>query len=239
MAPSGSSPTTSTGASTPMLGMRTRTGSGRLGRARDQPGVSLPLGAVEASVADRERFDELLRSRRGAGALAEEADAAFPPERLAAQRARIARRLAALARQQERRTSRRAVGAGSQAAAPRSQPARVLPFPVRETVVRRPARPVRWVAAAAAAGLLVGLVAGRGFDRRLASGPSSVGSAPSAALRAAPAAEPRPQGARGAPALADLLAGEPLLVEIEAALASPRVAELQAIDALTPRVREP
>jgi hypothetical protein len=180
----------------------------------------------------------LARVVEGAGALAEEADAAFPPERLSAQRARIARRLAALARQQEDRTSRQAVGAGSQAA-PQSQPARVLPFPVRETVVRRPARPVRWAAAAAAAGLIVGLVAGRGFDRRLASGPSSVGSTPSAALRATPAAEPRPEGVVGAPALADLLAGEPLLVEIEAALASPRVAELQAIDALTPRVREP
>jgi hypothetical protein len=78
----------------------------------------------------------------------DDADEAFPPERLAAQQTQVMRRLEALER-----------------------PARVIAFP-------RFARPVtstqghaqRWVAAAAAAGLLIGLAAGQFVDIRDAFG---------------------------------------------------------------------
>ncbi|HXH07291.1 MAG TPA: hypothetical protein VNI83_11970 [Vicinamibacterales bacterium] len=185
----------------------------------------------------------LVQVAEGSGELAREADAAFPPERLAEQRARIARRLARLGGGMAHGVSRRAGTTAERDplpdAPPHPQAARVLPFPARHPLPRRQKAPVRWAAAAAAAGLIVGLFAGRGFDRRLSPAPASE-PAPSPVLRpTGTMADSRAERAHPALALSDLLAEEPLLVEIDAALASPRVAELQAIDALTPRIREP
>lgn len=137
-----------------------------------------------------------------------EADAHFTPERLAAQQAHILRRLENA-----------------------EHPAKVLRFPLATRPfpgARTGAR--RWIAAAAAAGLLTGIIAGRALEfgnrwrsdslsRTLA---SSRGRAPVVTASSTP------------PALSD----EWLLGEIEAALVEPRVDELRAIDALTPRVRE-
>lgn len=142
------------------------------------------------------------------------ADRVFTSDRLAAQRAHILRRL-------ERVT----------------HPARVLAFPaLRRTapVARRVAR--RWVALAAAAGLLIGIVAGRVADLR----PRRPGY-----TRTQPAANavPRMTDARGdatrGPGLdAAPFNDEAFLSDLESAVSAPRVEELRAIDALTPHVQE-
>ena len=73
-----------------------------------------------------------------------EAEEAFPPERLAAQQAQVMRRLEALER-----------------------PARVIAFPrFSRPVTSTQGHAQRWVAAAAAAGLVIGLAAGQFFDVR-------------------------------------------------------------------------
>jgi hypothetical protein len=73
-----------------------------------------------------------------------EAEDAFPPERLAAQQAQVMRRLEALER-----------------------PARVIAFPrFSRPVTSTHGHAQRWVAAAAAAGLVIGLAAGQFFDVR-------------------------------------------------------------------------
>ena len=73
-----------------------------------------------------------------------EADMAFPAERLATQQAQVLRRLEAMER-----------------------PARVIAFPrLSRTVTAAHSRPQRWVAAAAAAGLIVGIAAGQLLNLR-------------------------------------------------------------------------
>jgi hypothetical protein len=73
-----------------------------------------------------------------------EADVAFPGDRLAAQQSQILRRLEAMER-----------------------PARVIAFPrLNRTVTAAHSRPQRWVAAAAAAGLIVGIAAGQMLNLR-------------------------------------------------------------------------
>jgi hypothetical protein len=137
------------------------------------------------------------------------ADGVFTPERLAAQKTHVLRRLENLAR-----------------------PVRVLPFPLlprMRPTVSRVGR--QWIAMAAAAGLVIGLAAGlmvnvhpfgSDFAQRSLS-TQTAGQRPSAAARKVQE-----------PALSD----EAFLSELESALVSPGVAELQALDALTPRVRE-
>ena len=78
----------------------------------------------------------------------EEADEAFPPDRLALQQAQVLRRLEALER-----------------------PARVIAFPkFSRPVTSTQGNAQRWVAGAAAAGLLIGLAAGQFVDIRDAFG---------------------------------------------------------------------
>ncbi len=73
-----------------------------------------------------------------------EAEEAFPPERLAAQQAQVMRRLEALER-----------------------PARVIAFPrFSRPVTSTQGHAQRWIAGAAAAGLVIGLAAGQVFDLR-------------------------------------------------------------------------
>jgi anti-sigma factor RsiW len=143
-----------------------------------------------------------------------EADEVFTPARLDAQRAKV------LARLTEE--------------APAS---RIIPFPASgarpdRSVVRRPL--TRWVAAAAAAGILVGVVGGRLLENGTA---SSVAKAPVA--RTVIAALP------GSDAVSDSLTetaaiegDEAVISEIEQAVFTHRITALSALDDLTPHVRQ-
>ena len=139
-----------------------------------------------------------------------EADAIFTPERLHQQQQQIERRIALVGR-----------------------PARVISFPrrfVRGTITASGARTApRWIAAAAAAGLFVGVAVGAAYEWRVASAGSQ---------RFAESARPRltPTGTRGNPA--DVAADDAFLSDLEAALERPHTSELRAFDAFTPRVRE-
>jgi len=140
-----------------------------------------------------------------------EAEEVFPPERLAAQHAQILRRLEALDR-----------------------PARVIAFPrfSQGTVAARRG-PQRWIAAAAAAGLIVGLGAGelRDFRRTMRRG------APAGYL-SGPPRSPVTQTAVGALQPVVLTADDAFLYDSEEASTSSRVEALHALDALTPLVRD-
>lgn len=138
------------------------------------------------------------------------ADAAFTVERLAHQRDRIMRRLEA------------------------QFGARILAFPAASAAARTPlhARPMlRWVAAAAIAGVMVGVTAGRymnvldfGAGSRVASRTTAM--TPSGAQRPAPVM--RAVGTPG-PQMND----DEFLSEVDGAIAEPRTPELAAIYALT------
>ncbi len=135
------------------------------------------------------------------------ADKAQTPGRLLAQRQRIARRLERL-------------GTG---------PAHVFRFPSTLRVARGTHVRHRWVAAAALGGLLIGLGAERvlqwpGTSQvQMAMGTTAAGQA------VRPFSAPPTSRSTNA-------AEEAFLDELEAALETPRVTELQTIDAWTPRV---
>jgi hypothetical protein len=139
-----------------------------------------------------------------------EAEDVMSSDRLAAQQAQIARRLEAL-----------------------EHPARVIAFPKHQAGVMRPS-PVRlWVAAAAAAGLLVGVGLGQMLDlRHPADGRSTF-----PADRIADAA-PRSTAADPdiVPAVS-LLSDEATLEELEDA-ATPQYEALRAYDTFTPRAAD-
>ena len=164
-----------------------------------------------------QRYAELTRFMDGLRAEADrESDAVFTPERLRAQQQQIARRLEHA-----------------------SHAARVISFP-RQSVSRRansaPRVATRWVAAAAAAGLFVGLAVG------MFSGSHAFKSAGriNASARPAPSARPAylaPAAARGlgpAPDVSD----DAFMSDLEVALERPRTRELVPFEALTPYVRE-
>ena len=136
-----------------------------------------------------------------------EADAAFPDDRLARQQARILHRI-----EQDGR------------------PGRVIAFPAAhasDPLSLRTKPTTRWVAAAAAAGLLVGLVAGHmAHDFPVGARPVVTQSA-----------RQQPTGTvlRGA---AVVVTDEEFLGEVEAAVDSSGPAALRPIDALTPRAWE-
>jgi len=158
--------------------------------------------ACAARYADLARFmDDLCED----GAC--EADALFTPERLRAQQQQIARRLEQVGRR-----------------------ARVISFPgqlVRRTMTAPGSHSApRWVAAAAAAGLFVGVAVGAGY--RFGSHP--VGLEQTLARQA-------PLPARGLNP-AQLSADDAFLSDLEVALERPHTRELIAFDALTPHVRE-
>jgi hypothetical protein len=162
---------------------------------------------VTGCEACRAEYDALAQVFLAARDASDEADEHFTPDRLAAQQAHILRRLENAER-----------------------PARVLPFPLSSRPfpsARTGAR--RWIAAAAAAGLLTGIVAGRALE---------FGSP----WRTGPGTQTQTLASRGRPAVLSSATtsvnDERLLGEIEAALVEPRVDELRALDALTPRVRE-
>jgi hypothetical protein len=119
-------------------------------------------------------------------------------------------------------------------------PARVISFPSRAaghyvgSSAPRPAR--RWIAAAAAAGLFVGVGTGLFLDWDRASGRRTAGViARQTVLTATQAADGRPIEI----ALPDRSAEDKaFLSELELAGERPRIRELSAVDALTPHVRE-
>jgi len=136
-----------------------------------------------------------------------EADLAFPAERLATQQAQVLRRLEAMER-----------------------PARVIAFPrLNRTVIAAHSRPQRWVAAAAAAGLIVGIAAGQmlnlrqTFNRSESFRPVTMHSA-----QIQPSGRASVQPASGA-------SDEMLMYE---AAARSHLPALEPIDALTPRMRD-
>ena len=152
------------------------------------------------AVIDAPLLDTLADAHAAAEA---DADAAFTPERAAAQRAAIMDRLGATAEQ------------------------RVLSFPPRAEPAARARAPrpaLGWMLTAAAAGLVVGVGTGHGIYLEW------------------PPREPAPQirtatapGPQAAPVDA-VENDDAILGEVETALASRGVEELQPLDALTPRV---
>ena len=168
--------------------------------------------ACATRYADLTRFMDAVRADGEA-----EVDSLFPAERLRAQQHEIARKIEHIAR-----------------------PARVISFPgqtVQRTLAHSASRIApRWAAAAAAAGLFIGIALGASYEwdshatvaRRLAAPQPAEGRA----NRISPAASPRPVLA------ADPAADEAFLSELELALDRPRTRELIAFDAFTPHVRE-
>lgn len=139
----------------------------------------------------------------------EDADAAFPAGRLARQQVRIQQRI-----EEETR------------------PARVIAFPAAPapstTPLVRTTRPVtRWIAAAAVAGLVVGLVAGRAGQSRQPSGTF--------------ASNQVTRGAAGVPTLRAVtapLSDDEFLGAIEAAVEGRGGDALRPLDELTPRAAD-
>ncbi|HZP47098.1 MAG TPA: hypothetical protein VFB07_01090 [Vicinamibacterales bacterium] len=141
---------------------------------------------------------------------AAEADAVFTAERLRAQQQQIARRLEHAAR-----------------------PARVISFP-RQAAPRTLASATvrvapRWIAAAAAAGLFLGVALGASYEWEWHAQPRQA--------RATAASRLTPVATRGTGHV-DVAADDAFLSELDAALERPRTRELIAYDALTPHVRE-
>ena len=173
-----------------------------------------PIGAHLADCAEcQARFKELQHFMDQVWADGDaEVEALFPPERLAAQRQEIARRLEHI-----------------------GHAARVISFPAHAGAARsiglKARGASRWVtAAAAAAGLFVGVAVGTLYN------PTVRRPIERTAVEAvAPAAVPA--SATTAPALAALDEDE-FLNELEFALEGPSADQLLLFDALTPSVRE-
>jgi len=166
------------------------------------------------------------------GTLSEEAeadfDALFPPERLQAQQQSIAKRLQLVGRA-----------------------ARVISFPGRSAGQATPSSRLafgnlsrlttRWIAAAAAAGLFVGVAAGTIFNfgpRFDFARESRRSSAPVASRQTA-----SPAPSRLSPAVEKAVAGnidtdDVFMSDLEAVLDRPHTSELVAFDELTPHVRD-
>ena len=167
--------------------------------------------ACGARYADLARFMDTLRAEGEV-----EADDVFTPERLREQQHQVARRLEAVAR-----------------------PPRVISFPgqaVRRSLTVSATRTApRWAAAAAAAGLFVGIALGASYQWE-----SRGRSIPSIATRDASGGRVgrlTPVAARGSPAV-DVAADDAFLSDLEIALERPHTRELLAFDAFTPYVRE-
>jgi hypothetical protein len=153
----------------------------------------------------RSRLELLLREMLDAGV--SEADAAFPPDRLATQHARILQRIEQHGR-----------------------PARVIAFPAGDVPELRSlrARPAaRWIAGAAAAGLAIGLLLGHmTHDLTMFGGQSRT-----VVYRAAaqPISQPTLRAAKAS------INDEEFLGEVENALHGPRLVALRPLNDLTPQ----
>jgi hypothetical protein len=140
-----------------------------------------------------------------------EADDAFPQDRLASQQAQILRRLETLER-----------------------PARIIAFPrFSRPVTSTPGIAQRWVAAAAAAGLVIGLAAGQFVDIRHRFATSAIQNQPqntNARLNTLPDPPPESGGGVVRPAVSDetLFFGAELVP----------ISALQPMDSITPLARD-
>lgn len=105
------------------------------------------------------------------------------------------------------------------------QPGRVLQFPVQGRVARGPRPLRRWVAMAAACGLVFGLAAGR-----------LLGPAGAADVRRSAGAWPSAAAQQGHPTMEPAVADERLLGEVDAAIARSLHQEFRVLDELTPAV---
>ena len=188
----------------------------RRGDVLDPP-TAEHLGDCDAC---RRRYDELghflttLRTESDA-----ELEASFPPERMRTQLQDIARRLESIGRA-----------------------ARVISFPgsmaLRQAHASTARLATRWVAAAAAAGLFVGVAAGTAFNfgsRLNFAQPArfNVGQAPRQRIGSSVPALLAPAGV-GVSADID----DAFMSELDTALDRPHTSELVVYDALTPHVRE-
>lgn len=167
------------------------------------------------------RYSELMSMMDELAAQATaDCDAVFTPDRLRAQQQQIARRLELIGR-----------------------PARVISFPRAFATGRTgpPAahRPQRWIAAAAAAGLFIGVALGVSLQwQRHAQSASSLTAArpaPAYPARIAPAVPVATDGRTGPPQVA---ADDAFLSDLDLLLERPRTRELLAFDTFTPHVRE-
>jgi hypothetical protein len=142
---------------------------------------------------------------------ASQADELFPAERLAAQHALIFRRIEASER-----------------------PARVIAFPrFRAPLTSRSSHASRWIAGAAAAGLIVGVGVGQVMDLR------HIGAAAPGHIQARLTPVPQPAERGSAPlVVANSGEDELFLSDLDASLSRPSVPELRAIDEFTPRAGE-
>jgi hypothetical protein len=161
----------------------------------------------------RARYGELsawLESMRAEAV--DEADAAFPAERLAAQQAHILRRLEAAER-----------------------PARVIAFPkFAQPLSQRSSLTSRWITVAAAAGLVIGVALGQWMDLRHRFGPQP-GRTADQVVASAPATQPSDMVLQTTGTLSD----DALLMELDATISMhPSVGPLRAIDTITPRSRD-
>jgi hypothetical protein len=174
------------------------------GETLDPPAAD-HLGECPACTARYSELTAFMDGLRDEGASA--ADAVFTPERLREQQLQIARRLEHVGRQ-----------------------ARVISFPgqlVRRTMTTPGSHgALRWVAAAAAAGLFVGVAVGAGY--RFGSHPHG---AEQTLARTAPAVTRTVNPGQ-------MSADYAFLSDLEVALERPHTRELIAFDALTPHVRE-
>ncbi len=136
-------------------------------------------------------------------------DELFPPERLAAQHAQIFRRLETAER-----------------------PARVIAFPkFSQPLTSGSSHGSRWIAVAAAAGLIVGVGVGQMMDiRRSLSGPAPAGAVQVANNQRPDRPEIRTIGANDRE--------EAFLSEVDFTLSRPAPPELRALDEFTPRADE-
>ena len=137
-----------------------------------------------------------------------EADEHFSAERLAIQQAQIFRRLEAADR-----------------------PARVIAFPrFTQPLTSRSSSASRWIAAAAAAGLIIGVGVGQLMDLR-----HSLRAPEATAIQARVREVPAPGGRDPRIQVASGTRDEAFLSELDASLSRAAVPELRALDAFTPR----
>jgi anti-sigma factor RsiW len=146
-----------------------------------------------------------------------EADEAFPAERLAWQQSQVMRRIEALER-----------------------PARVLNFPrIGRPITSTQGQVQRWVTAAAAAGLVIGLAAGQLFDIRNALSARREPVRPVQTARLVPQQVTTSNAAAGlATPVSFSVSDEALFFGGEPVRSSERVSMLQAMDDITPRARD-
>jgi hypothetical protein len=185
----------------------------REGDAIDPPAAEHLADCVSCG----ERYTDFARSMDRVRSEGEkEADEVFTRERLRLQQQQIARRIEHFGR-----------------------PARIISFPgqlVRRTLTASATRTApRWIAAAAAAGLFVGVALGASYEFN-----ALIHSARNSLVQAADtsrATRLTPVATRGS-SQADVAADDAFLSDLDVALERPHTRELVAFDAFTPHVRE-